>query len=52
MTLCEGTRNDTHTSVCFDDRDSCPACEIREYLEDKLDGLNERIKELEAEVEP
>ncbi len=52
MTLCSGTRNDSHTEVCFDDRDSCPACEIREELEGKIGGLEERIKDLEAEVEP
>ena len=51
MMLCGGTLTDTHTEVCFDDRDSCPACEIREELEGKMDALNERIKELEAEAE-
>ena len=51
MTLCEGTTSDKHAEVCFDDRDSCPACEIREELEGKVDALNERIKELEAEAE-
>ena len=51
MTLCKGTTSDKHAEVCFDGRDSCPACEIREYLEDKVVGLNERIKELEAEAE-
>jgi len=51
MTLCSGTRSDKHIELCFDDRDSCPACEIREELEGKVDALNERIKELEAEAE-
>ncbi len=51
MTLCSGTRGDSHTEICFEDRDSCPACEIREELEGKADTLNERIKELETEAE-
>ena len=51
MTLCSGTPGDSHTEICFEDRDSCPACEIREELEGKVDVLNERIKELEAEAE-
>ena len=52
MTLCSGTHSDSHTEICFEDRDSCPACEIREELEGKIGGLKERIKDLEAEVEP
>lgn len=51
MTLCSGTLSDPHTELCFEDRDSCPACEIREELEGKVDELNERIKELETEAE-
>ena len=51
MTLCEGTSNKKHPEVCFDDRDSCPACEIREEMEGEVDALNERIKELETEAE-
>jgi len=51
MTLCQGTGSDQHAEVCYEDRNSCPACEIREELEGKLDALNERIKELEAEAE-
>lgn len=51
MTLCSGTRSDSHTEICFEDRDSCPACEIREQLEEKVGGLEQRIKELEAEAE-
>ncbi len=51
MTLCSGTRSDSHSEICFEDRHSCPACEIREEMEVKVDALNERIKELEAEAE-
>ncbi|KKL90609.1 hypothetical protein LCGC14_1902990 [marine sediment metagenome] len=50
MNLCEGTRNDTHPEVCFDDRNSCPACEIREELEGKVRELEHAIELLEAEV--
>jgi len=51
MTLCSGTSRDSHAEICFDDWDSCPACEIREELDGKVGALNERIKELEAEAE-
>ena len=51
MALCSGTPSDSHTEICFEDRDSCPACDIREELEGKVDALNERIKELETEAE-
>ena len=51
MTLCSGKPRDKHIEVCYEDRNSCPACEIREELEGKVYALNERIKELEAEAE-
>ena len=46
MTLCD----DGHEEVCYECR-NCPACEIKRDAEKEQESLNNRIEELQKEVD-
>ena len=45
MQLC----NDKHDEVCYEGR-ICPACEVREELQEKIDALKEELEEAQAQI--
>ena len=53
MNLCAGTPNSSHDEICYDSK-NCPACYLvyeRDEAVSKVEELQDRIKELEAEAE-
>ena len=38
-----------HGEVCYEDR-HCPACALRESMQDDIDGLHDELKESRSEL--
>ena len=46
MELC----NDGHNEVCYSSSEYCPACDLKDELENEIDDLNDEISDLNNEV--